>query len=131
MSDIAQLEQQILADVSGVADEAALEAVRVADVPSRGLARGWAAGPAEQLAAVADAVAVLARVQLAAVELGSPGHRLLPTLRCVCRWAAGGGGLVVVERWVLAPRRRARKGKWAGRSCPPPAEGHSWDVISN
>jgi phenylalanyl-tRNA synthetase alpha chain len=36
MSDIAQLEQQILADVSGAADEAALEAVRVAALGKSG-----------------------------------------------------------------------------------------------
>src|SRR5262245_66465815 len=36
MSDIAQLEQQILADVSGAGDEASLEAVRVATLGKSG-----------------------------------------------------------------------------------------------
>ena len=36
MSDIAQLEQQILADIAAAADEAALEAVRVAALGKSG-----------------------------------------------------------------------------------------------
>jgi hypothetical protein len=99
-----------------------LEAACVADAPGGAVARDRTVRPAEQLGAATDAVALIGGVQLAAVELGSPGHRRLPTLWSVS-WAAGVGG--PVGRAAGARAAVAGAGKRGRKRSPAPCPGAS------